>query len=72
MPVSLLRADNNLPPWRAGLKEVTFFVPLVMQYLSLVMVISAVNLFTYPQLEFPSNLSYFYSLWWNYTVSFNA
>lgn len=23
MPVSLLRADNNLPPWRAGLKEVT-------------------------------------------------
>ncbi|KAH6787635.1 tRNA modification 11 protein [Perilla frutescens var. hirtella] len=21
MPVSLLRADNNLPPWRAGLKE---------------------------------------------------
>lgn len=22
MPVSLLRADNNLPPWRAGLKEV--------------------------------------------------
>lgn len=22
MPVSLLRADNNLPPWRPGLKEV--------------------------------------------------
>ncbi|KAF9612405.1 hypothetical protein IFM89_039401 [Coptis chinensis] len=21
MPVSLLRADNNLPPWRPGLKE---------------------------------------------------
>ena len=21
-PISLLRADNNLPPWRAGLKEV--------------------------------------------------
>lgn len=24
MPVSLLRADNNLPPWRPGLKEVLF------------------------------------------------
>lgn len=22
MPVGLLRADNNLPPWRPGLKEV--------------------------------------------------
>ncbi|KAG9151847.1 hypothetical protein Leryth_002115 [Lithospermum erythrorhizon] len=22
MPISLLRADNNLPPWRAGLKEI--------------------------------------------------
>lgn len=22
MPISLLRADNNLPPWRPGLKEV--------------------------------------------------
>lgn len=22
MPVGLLRADNNLPPWRSGLKEV--------------------------------------------------
>lgn len=24
MPISLLRADNNLPPWRPGLKEVIF------------------------------------------------
>lgn len=23
MPLGLLRADNNLPPWRPGLKEVT-------------------------------------------------
>lgn len=22
MPVALLRMDNNLPPWRSGLKEV--------------------------------------------------
>lgn len=22
MPIALLRADNNLPPWRSGLKEV--------------------------------------------------
>lgn len=22
MPIGLLRADNNLPPWRPGLKEV--------------------------------------------------
>jgi hypothetical protein len=25
MPVALLRADNNLPPWRPGLKEVFSF-----------------------------------------------
>jgi len=25
LPVALLRADNNLPPWRSGLKEVIFF-----------------------------------------------
>lgn len=24
MPIALLRADNNLPPWRSGLKEVKF------------------------------------------------
>ncbi|GAV81141.1 UPF0020 domain-containing protein [Cephalotus follicularis] len=24
MPIALLRADNNLPPWRPGLKEVVF------------------------------------------------
>lgn len=24
MPIALLRADNNLPPWRPGLKEVNF------------------------------------------------
>lgn len=24
MPISLLRADNNLPPWRPGLKGVIF------------------------------------------------
>lgn len=24
MPIALLRADNNLPPWRTGLKEVLF------------------------------------------------
>jgi hypothetical protein len=30
-PLCLLRADNNLPPWRPGLKEVT--VTVVMYYL---------------------------------------
>lgn len=25
MPVGLLRADNNLPPWRPGLKEVILY-----------------------------------------------
>lgn len=25
MPISLLRADNNLPPWRPGLSEVNPF-----------------------------------------------
>ena len=30
MPISLLRADNNLPPWRPGLSEVTLLVPSVL------------------------------------------
>lgn len=25
MPIALLRADNNLPPWRPGLKEVNYW-----------------------------------------------
>lgn len=29
MPLALLRADNNLPPWRLGLKEVIFLRVLV-------------------------------------------
>lgn len=28
MPISLLRADNNLPPWRPGLKEVILIFPV--------------------------------------------
>lgn len=29
MPISLLRADNNLPPWRPGMMEVTFWFTAV-------------------------------------------
>lgn len=60
MPVSLLRADNNLPPWRAGLKEVNFFIPLIMQYVSPVIVISALTLFVYRQFKF-SDVNVFYN-----------
>lgn len=30
MPVGLLRADNNLPPWRPGLKEVILYKKIVL------------------------------------------
>lgn len=32
MPISLLRADNNLPPWRSGLKEVNSFTPFFFSF----------------------------------------
>jgi hypothetical protein len=31
-PLCLLRADNNLPPWRPGLKEVTLVHHLLLVY----------------------------------------
>lgn len=30
MPVALLRMDNNLPPWRSGLKEVLLFLSVLL------------------------------------------
>lgn len=30
MPVALLRMDNNVPPWRSGLKEVMLSHPVLL------------------------------------------
>lgn len=40
MPIGLLRADNNLPPWRSGLNEVSLFEVICVFWLSSPLVLS--------------------------------
>lgn len=44
MPVALLRADNNLPPWRPGLKEViSFKISFLVVHKPLLCLFSVIN-----------------------------